>query len=231
MESRRERLRKAAARHGASGFSPGPVTPPQTAESRSDRKSFYVAAGALFLALVAFVCGVQMGKALNELGWSESGGLRLQDRRGDAPPFRFMEKGKDPQPAQEPRMRPPEAGEIRKEPPAPRQAERAAPEKTGESPPETPSAVSEEGKSALAKAKYSLQVAAFNNLQEAQDLVNQLKKKGYDAYQLTGSAAAKGTLHRVRIGYFQTLQEARQFAMAFEKKENLKPIISNVPNP
>jgi hypothetical protein len=224
MESRRERLRKAAARHGARDFPPGPGLPSPVAEDRSNRKFFYVAAGALLLALVAFVCGVQMGKALSDLRWSESGGARIQDRRGDAPPFRFMEKGKDPQPA-------PEAGETRKEPPAPRQAEKAPPEKSGESPKETPPAVSEEGKSAPAKAKYTLQVAAFNNPQEAQDLVNQMKKKGYDAYQATGSGAAKGTLHRVRIGYFQTLQEARQFAMVFEKKENLRPIISNLQNP
>jgi cell division septation protein DedD len=74
-------------------------------------------------------------------------------------------------------------------------------------------------------------VGAFNNPQEAQELVNQLKKKGYEAYQVTGSAAAKGTLHRVRIGHFQNLQEARQFALTFEKKENLKPIISSLQNP
>jgi cell division septation protein DedD len=231
MESRRERLRKAAARHRARDFSSEPGLPPTPAENRSNRKFFYVAAGALLLALVAFVCGVQMGKALSDLRWSESGGARLQDRRGDAPPFRFMEKGKDPQPAQETRVRPPEAGETRKEPSAPRQVEKAPPEKTGDSSKEPPPSGSEEGKGALAKAKYTLQVAAFNNPQEAQDLVNQLKKRGYDAYQVTGSAAAKGTLHRVRIGYFQTLQEAKQFALAFEKKENLKPIISNLPNP
>jgi len=125
MESRRERLRKAAARHGAREFSPEPGLPSPTVENRSNRKFFYVASGALLLALVAFVCGVQMGKALSELRWSESGGARLQDRRGDVPPFRFMERGKDPQPASEARLRPPEAGETRKEPPASRQAEKA----------------------------------------------------------------------------------------------------------
>ena len=231
MESRRERLRKAAVRHGARDSSPEPGPPPATAENRSNRKFFYVAAGALLLAMVAFVCGVQMGKALNELQWSENGGPRIQDRRGDVPPFRLMEKGKDSRPAQEARVRPPEAGETRKETPAPREAEKASPEKAGDSTKEPPFAGSEEGKNAPAKAKYTLQVAAFNNPQEAQDLVTQMKKKGYDAYQVTGSAAAKGALHRVRIGYFQTLQEARQFALAFEKKENLKPIISNLTNP
>jgi cell division protein FtsN len=231
MESRRERLRKAAARHRAKDFSPEPGALPATAEIRENRKFFYVAAGALLLALVAFVCGVQMGKALNELQWAESGGAHLQDRRGEAPPFRVMEKGKDSRPAPEARVRPPETGETRKESTVSRQTEKASPEKAGDPAKEPPPAGSAEEKSAPAKAKYTLQVAAFNNPQEAQDLVNQMKKKGYDAYQVTGSAAAKGTLHRVRIGYFQTLQEARQFALAFEKKENLKPIISNLTNP
>jgi cell division septation protein DedD len=190
-----------------------------------------VAAGALFLALVAFVCGVQMGRSLDELRWSESGEARIQDRRGASPPFRYMEKEKSPQPAPEARGRVPEAGEPRKEATVSRQTEKGSPEKGGEPGREAPPAALEDGKSAPAKAKYTLQVAAFNNLQEAQDLVNQMKKKGYDAYQVTGSGAAKGTLHRVRIGYFPTLQEARQFALAFEKKENLKPIISNLPNP
>ena len=167
MESRRERLSKAAARHRARDFSSEPGLPPTPAENRSNRKFFYVAAGALLLALVAFVCGVQMGKALSDLQWSESGGARLQDRRGDAPPFRFMEKGKDPQPAQETRLRPPEAGETRKEPSAPRQVEKAPPEKTGDSAKEPPPSGSEEGKGALAKAARAPQ-AVHQNIARSQ---------------------------------------------------------------
>ncbi len=231
MESRRERLRKAAARHRARDFSPGPGPLPADGENRSNRKFFYVAAGALLLAMVAFVCGVRMGKALTELQWTEGAGGRIQDRRGDVPPFRFGEKGKDSRPAPEARAKPPEAAEPLKETPGPRTTERTSSEKADDSAKESPPAGTEEAKSVPGKAKYTLQVAAFNNPQEAQDLVNQMKKKGYDAYQVTGSGAAKGTLHRVRIGYFQTLQEARQFALAFEKKENLKPIISNLMNP
>ena len=231
MESRRERLRKAAARHRVRDFSPGPGLAPQPAENRSQRKFFFVAAGALILALVAFVCGVRMGKALEELRGSERGGGRIQDRRTEAPPFRLMEKGKAVQTQQESRLQPAEAGERGRDPASPRPVEKAVAENTGDPSKETAAAVSEEGKGTPSKAKYTLQIAAFSNPQEAQDLVTQLKKKGYEAYQTTGSAAAKGTLHRVRIGYFQTLQEARQFALAFEKKENLKPIISNLPTP
>jgi cell division septation protein DedD len=71
-------------------------------------------------------------------------------------------------------------------------------------------------------------VAAFNNHEEAQELINRLQKKGYTAYQITGRAAAKGTLHRVRVGHFQSLQEAKQLALEFEKKEKIKTIITSL---
>ena len=78
------------------------------------------------------------------------------------------------------------------------------------------------------KAKFTLQVGAFNNHEEAQELVTRLQKKGYTAYQITGRAAARGTLHRVRVGHFQSLQEARQLALEFEKKEKIKTIITSL---
>jgi cell division septation protein DedD len=67
----------------------------------------------------------------------------------------------------------------------------------------------------------------LNSSDEAKELVNKLKSKGYDAYAVTGIAAAKGALHRVRIGSFSSLQEARQFAVDFEKKEKIKTIITS----
>ena len=230
MESRRESLRKAEARRRAREISPGPDLPPPASGEKDNRKFSAVAAGAAILALVAFICGVHMGKALSDLRWSQEAGPTIQDRKGEAPPFRVMEKGKESRPTQEARPRPPEGGDSRRETPAPRAPETAPAKPPGPSRESSPSPPGE-AKAVPAKAKYTLQVGAFNNPQEAQQLVNQLKKKGYDAYLVTGSAAAKGTLHRVRIGYFQNLQEARQFALTFEKKENLKPIISNLQNP
>jgi cell division septation protein DedD len=231
VESRKERLQKAAARRMARDFSPGPAQPPPASGDKSNRKFFAVAAGAVILALVAFICGVQMGKALSDLRGSEETGPRIQDRKGEAPPFRFMEKGKMSRPIQEARPRSPETGESRKEPSASQTPQKApadkAPGPSRDSSPPPP----EEEKAGPSEAKYTLQVGAFKNPQEALELVNQLKKKGYDAYQVTGSAAAKGTVHRVRIGHFQSLQEAKQFALTFEKKENLKPIISSLQNP
>ena len=214
MESRKERLQKAAARRRIRDSSPGAAQPPPASGDKSNRKFFAVAAGAVILSLVAFISGVHMGKALSDLRWSEETSPRIRDRKGEVPPFRFMEKEKVSRPIQG--ARPPETGESGKE--------RSASRDSSPLP-------SEEGRTGLSEAKYTLQVGAFNNPREALELVNQLKKKGYDAYQVTGSAAAKGTVHRVRIGHFQNLQEAKQFALTFEKKENLKPIISSLQNP
>jgi cell division septation protein DedD len=138
-----------------------------------------------------------------------------------------MEKKKEAHLGQEAKVRGSDPGEEAKEeapsPPTPKvsNGEASAPAKTP----------GPEGEADPPKAKYTLQVAALNNAEEAQDLVNQLKKKGYEVYQLTGSAASRGTLHRVRVGHFQSLQDARQFASIFEKKENMKTIISEVHNP
>ncbi len=231
MEARRENIKRAAARRRMKDFSWG-VGLGQPPEEKNNRKFFYIAAGSIVVALVAFLCGVQMGKSLSELRRSDdlASTSRVQDRKGQAPPFRLMERGKEIQSGQEAKVRSSDPGERHGEregvphQPTPKASNGKASESAKDSSPE------EEG-AAPSKGKYTLQVAAFNNPTEAQDLVNQLKKKGYDAYQVTGSAAAKGTLHRVRIGNFQSLQEARQFALAFEKKEDMKPIISSVQNP
>jgi cell division septation protein DedD len=171
-----------------------------------------------------------MGKSLTEAPVPGATVSALREEKGKAPPFRIVEKGKGSQPGQEKGDRAADPGETVKERaggsphPLPKPAEVSASAVPSEKNPAPP----EEEKPRPPKAKYSLQVAALNNPAEAQDLVNQLKKKGYEAYQVTGTAAAKGTLHRVRIGQFQTLQEARQFALAFEKKENRKPMIASL---
>ncbi|NWF57064.1 MAG: SPOR domain-containing protein [Syntrophaceae bacterium] len=231
MESRRERLRKAAGRRRVKEISPGPEVPPSLPAGKSDRKFFSIAAGALLLALVAFVCGVQMGKSLGDLSRADDDKALIHDRKGEAPPFRLMDKGKEIPSAREAKDQPSEGKGSPQETIPPRPSPKGVLDKPAG--PSKPSigAPGDEAKPAPSKTRYTLQVGAYNNAQEAQELVQQLKKKGYDAYIAPGTGAAKGMLHRVRIGQFQTLQEARQFALAFEKKENLKPIISNVPTP
>lgn len=231
MESRRERLRKASARRRSADVSPETKTLPRFPTQESSRKFFYGAAGALILALVAFICGVQMGKALSDLHWVEEAKPPIQDRKGEAPPFRFLEKGKDPPSSRGARVQPSEGEGTSKEASPSRPSPKGTNDKPGTSPKSSSPPPKDEGKPGPAKSKFTLQVGAYNNSEEAQELVQQLKKRGYDAYIATGAAAAKGVLHRVRVGHFQSLQEARQFALGFEKKENLKPIITSLQSP
>jgi cell division septation protein DedD len=229
-EIRAERIKRASARRRARESS-YEAPRGQIAGEKANRKFFYIAAGSILVALVAFLCGIQMGRSLSELRMTGDIGASLKDQKGKAPPFRVMEKGKGSQPAQEARERTGDPGERSKEKDASPAGLKAGGGVVSAPQPEKSPAPPEEEKPLTPKAKYSLQVAALNNSAEAQDLVNELKKKGYEAYQVTGTAAAKGTLHRVRIGHFQTLQEARQFALSFEKKENRKPIIASLQNP
>ena len=191
---------------------------PESGDQKGRRNLFYIAGGCLIVALVAFLCGIQIGKSVGELSVSEET-PRVQDAKGKAPPFRFLEKGKE----NKPEPKPPEPADAAKEKEPPPVQAPAEPPKDPVVPEKKPG----EERAANSKAKYAIQVAAFNSQGEAQDLVSQLKKKGYEAYQVTGTAAARGMLHRVRIGRFHSLQEARQFAADFEKKENLKPIITS----
>jgi cell division septation protein DedD len=228
MEARKERVKKAAARRRArSSSSEGRFLQLQAPGEGGNRRFFYIAAGAVVVALAAFLCGVQMGKSFSELQGLNEPGARVQDRKGQAPPFRLMEKKKEAHPGQESKVRGSDSGEgVREEAPSP-----PAPKVSSGEASEPPKPPGPEGEADSSKGKYTLQVAALNNAAEAQELVNQLKKKGYEVYQITGSAAARGTLHRVRVGHFQSLQDARQFASIFEKKENMKTIISEVHNP
>lgn len=231
MPSRKERLRKAAVRRRVREISPGGPVDSSFPAGMGNRRLFSIAAGAFLLALAAFVSGVQMGKSLTDLRPPDEERALIHDRKGEDPPFRLMEKGKDPPSAREAKSPPRETEKRSQEPASSRPSPKGVGDKPGSPPKTSVSPARDEAKPAPPKTRYTLQVGAFSNAQEAQEWVQQLKKKGYDAYIAPGTAAAKGMLHRVRIGQFQTLHEARQFALAFEKKENLKPIISNVPPP
>lgn len=59
-------------------------------------------------------------------------------------------------------------------------------------------------------AKYTLQIASSQNKVNANDLLNRLKKDGYDAFIQT--AVVEGaTYYRIRIGRFETFKEAQSY--------------------
>ena len=231
MEVDKAKMYKEAARRRARGPSPGDPVPQPSGGERNSKWAF-VAGGGLILAFVAFLSGVQMGKALTEFKNSGESFSQVKDRRIQEVPFPPETRGKLSRQSKEGETAISGGADSTKEKgPQPSSSQETKIEEKNSAPPgETASSsVVMNKKEALpSKAKFTLQVAAFNNHEEAQELINRLQKKGYTAYQITGRGAAKGTLHRVRVGHFKSLQEARQFALAFEKKEKIKTIITSL---
>ena len=195
------------------------------------RKWLWGVAGVALLLLVTFVSGVRMGKELGRSSPIKEGSVFLQDKAGQKLPFRIGEPGRGSSREGEGKTAPFETAEKAKTKAVPEIKAKEQPrpaEKQAEVASKTASPQPPPAKTVVpAKARYTLQVAALNSSEEAKELVGKLKSKGYDAYAVTGTAAAKGALHRVRIGSFPSLQEARQFAVEFEKKEKIKTIITS----
>lgn len=74
------------------------------------------------------------------------------------------------------------------------------PEKTA-APEKTPAAVPTPADGAAAKAAFTLQLIAYNDLDQAKVLEASLKKRGFDAYTVTAQVGGK-TVHRVRVGKY-----------------------------
>jgi cell division septation protein DedD len=66
---------------------------------------------------------------------------------------------------------------------------------------------------------YRLQVAAFGNLDDANELVSELKLKGYDAYIVTTSNSRGEVWNLIKIGNFKTAREAWNFSTMYQNKE------------
>ncbi len=203
------RWEKAVARRRSRTFSGSIKFRPEGPREGENRWGLMIVfAGAFCLALVAFLSGVWMGKTINDLPYK--GETRLPPKK---------EK------SQEERRNSPAAGEVKREGDRGHGGEKIL------TPAEKSSPSSSGTESSPVKIRYTLQIGAFNNSEEAQKLVSQLQTKGYVAYEITGKGAAKGMLYRVRVGHFPTLQDARQFALLFEKKEKIKAVITTEATP
>ena len=71
---------------------------------------------------------------------------------------------------------------------------------------------------------YTIQAAAVKDPQDADQLVEKLKKAGYPAYRVIGKIPGKGVWFRVRVGTYKGKAEARA-VMDKLKKDGLKPIL------
>lgn len=69
--------------------------------------------------------------------------------------------------------------------------------------PESPSPAPSDG-----KGRYTIQVASFKDIQSADQLVGELRGKGYPAYQLRTDVPEKGIWFRVRVGAYESRSAA-----------------------
>jgi cell division septation protein DedD len=76
--------------------------------------------------------------------------------------------------------------------------------------------------------KYTLQVAAFAEMERAQKLVNELKEKGYDAYIVSTRNSRGEAWNFIKVGRFKTKEEAQDFADSFQEKETLEAIVEEL---
>lgn len=72
----------------------------------------------------------------------------------------------------------------------------------------------ESSKASVSKEMFSVQVYSFQEKKRADSALINLKNKGYDsAYTLMSDLGPKGIWHRVRVGSFETEDEAKEMLM------------------
>jgi len=66
---------------------------------------------------------------------------------------------------------------------------------------------------------YRLQVAAFGNMNDANEFVDTLKLKGYDAYIVTTSNSRGEVWNLIKVGNFKTAREAWNLSTVYQSNE------------
>jgi len=92
----------------------------------------------------------------------------------------------------------------------PQQVQKKAPENnksTSKSTRKIPPAAASKSTATIEK-NLTIQAASLKDRQEAQELVDKLKKKGYPAYKTIGMVPEKGVWFRVRVGQYGSREEA-----------------------
>lgn len=74
-------------------------------------------------------------------------------------------------------------------------------------------------------AGFQIQVASFKDQDDADHFVEQLRKRGHEAFRIAAMIPGRGLWHRVRVGPFKTKFQAIQYKKKFERNERLAPFI------
>ena len=75
------------------------------------------------------------------------------------------------------------------------------------------------------EGRYTLQVISYRDSNEARVFASALRKRGHAAYVATGTVEGRGTHWRVRIGPFDTRQQAQGYRTTFEREEGMNTFI------
>jgi cell division septation protein DedD len=75
------------------------------------------------------------------------------------------------------------------------------------------------------EGRYTLQVISYREPGEARIFASALRKRGHAAYVTTGTVEGRGTHWRVRIGPFDTRQQAQGYRATFEREEGMNTFI------
>jgi len=74
--------------------------------------------------------------------------------------------------------------------------------------------------------RYTIQVGAFRNAEDADTLKEQLNKKGYNAYISLSETKNHEKIHKVRVGEFSTRKQAEILALKIKKAETLNTFVT-----
>lgn len=88
-----------------------------------------------------------------------------------------------------------------------------------------PASESRPASSKSLQASYTVQVSALKNMDEASNLKSRLEGKGYKSY-ITTYETTNAKWFRVRVGQFNTKEEAEAVAKKLKAKENLASFIT-----
>ncbi len=82
-------------------------------------------------------------------------------------------------------------------------------------------------KTADAAVVFTIQLGSFSKSIGARTFSERLAEKGYDPYIIKVHVPGKGTVYRVRVGRFTSMEEAQKLATIIEKKENMSVLITS----
>lgn len=72
---------------------------------------------------------------------------------------------------------------------------------------------------------FALQLASFKNQAEADELVEELRKRGHAAYRQAANVPERGLWHRVRIGPFKTKYAAELYKRNLSDQERISALL------